>query len=441
MKKTINKLFIGVISLFLSAISISGCSILDHKHSFLDGKTTKEATCTSDGEITYSCKDGDFEYKEIIPSLGHSYKRTILKEATCTEDGAGYDKCERCDDVVNITIKALGHDYSVLKTQKVEATCTKAGKEAIYQCSRCSSTKGGETIKALGHDMGEYEVTLEATCGKDGLKTSKCKRCDHSITEIIPLTNNHSWTIEGNNGICSICSTPYFTKGLSFTKAGSTYQVSSYNGNSTTIIIPSTYLGIKVTSIKSDLFKSNTVINNVTIGDNITSIPSYCFYNCTNLVYIDLNNVTEVGNYAFYNTNKLTTINKGNLTKVGDRSFYNSNLLTSLDLSNVTSLGKEAFKDCKALKDIYLSTQLTTISEGCFENNTSLTSITIPSSVIKIEKYAFKDSGLTSATFLNINNWKLDDSENAIDEETMANTSMMATYLKEEAVNYVWTRS
>lgn len=417
MKKTINKLFIGITSLFMLTISLSGCSIISHTHSFNKGVVSKEATCTSEGKITYSCENGDWEYSEIIPALGHQYERTILTEATCTNEGKGYDKCSRCGNVVNVTIPALGHDFSKLKSAKVEATCLKNGKEAIYECIRCDETKGGETIKALGHDYGEWKVTQAATCANEGMMTRTCSRGDHVETKAIPATGNHNFNIEGVGGICSTCSTPYFTKGLTFTKSSSTYYVSGYNGSSSIVVVPSTYLGLKVTSISSGVFRNNTNITNVTLGDNITSIGSNVFYNATNLSYIDLNNVTSIGNSAFYNCNKLVNIN----------------------LSTVTSLGKEAFKLCSSLTNITLSSSLTTISESCFENDTSLTSITIPASVNKINKYAFKGSGLTSATFVTTTGWILD--TEALKEDDVKNTSTMAIYLKGNASQYEWKRS
>ena len=33
----------------------------------------------------------------------------------------------------------------------VAATCTTAGKEAVYHCKNCNATTGGATIAALGH--------------------------------------------------------------------------------------------------------------------------------------------------------------------------------------------------------------------------------------------------------------------------------------------------
>ncbi|MCD7769529.1 MAG: right-handed parallel beta-helix repeat-containing protein [Oscillospiraceae bacterium] len=46
--------------------------VAPHEHVYTSA-VTKEATCTEEGEITYTCECGD-SYTEVIPATGHSYK-------------------------------------------------------------------------------------------------------------------------------------------------------------------------------------------------------------------------------------------------------------------------------------------------------------------------------------------------------------------------------
>ena len=77
--------------------------------------------------------------------------------------------------------------------------------------------------------------------------------------------------------------------------------------------------------------------------------------------------------------------------------FYNQTSLTSVKLpSTLTSIGYSAFYKCSGLTSINLPSSLTSISDYMFVECTSLTSITIPINVTKIGGSAFSSSGLQS---------------------------------------------
>lgn len=72
------------------------------------------------------------------------------------------------------------------------ATCTETGLEKII-CADCGELIEENTIEALGHDFGEWDVTTAATCTADGEETRTCKRegCKHFETRTIKA--HHSW--------------------------------------------------------------------------------------------------------------------------------------------------------------------------------------------------------------------------------------------------------
>jgi len=66
------------------------------------------------------------------------------------------------------------------------------------------------------------------------------------------------------------------------------------------------------------------------------------------------NSVTSIGDWAFYNCDSLTSVTIGNsVTSIGDRAFYECDNLTSIEIPNsVTSIGNGAFYFCDSLTNV-----------------------------------------------------------------------------------------
>ena len=69
------------------------------KHSWDDGVTVIEATCTDNGIIRYTCKSCDETREEVIKAKGHEYSWVVAKPATTSEEGLEEYKCLVCGDV------------------------------------------------------------------------------------------------------------------------------------------------------------------------------------------------------------------------------------------------------------------------------------------------------------------------------------------------------
>jgi len=154
-----------------------------HEHVYTEA-VTLEATCTVDGEKTFTCECGD-SYKEAITALGHVYveDKTTKIEATCEVDGEKTFTC-KCGDSYKEAITALGHAYVEDETTKVEATCEVDGKASDKKCSVCGDVVAGEVVTATGHIFEAYTSNNDATYTADGTETAKCNKCDATDTRV-----------------------------------------------------------------------------------------------------------------------------------------------------------------------------------------------------------------------------------------------------------------
>ena len=168
------------------------------EHSWDEGKVTKKATCTEDGEKTYTCTVCNTTKTKVIPATGHQHKEVRnAKKATCTEDGyTGDTYCTDCNTKLEsgTVINKLGHTWDNGVITK-EATETEEGVKT-YTCKTCGETKT-EKIPVTSHHLDQGTITKKATCTENGEKTYHCTDadCDKTYVETIPATGHKfdSW--------------------------------------------------------------------------------------------------------------------------------------------------------------------------------------------------------------------------------------------------------
>ena len=139
-------------------------------------------------------------------------------------------------------------------------------------------------------------------------------------------------------------------------------------------------------------YSNRSSIKTVVIGDSVTSIGWYAFYNCTGLTSVTIpDSVTSIGDYAFSGCTGLTSVTiPDSVTSIGDYAFSGCTGLTSVTIGNsVTSIGYRAFFYCTGLTSVTIPDSVTSIGGSAFENCTGLTSVTIGNSVTSIGYYAF----------------------------------------------------
>ena len=190
-----------------------------HEHDMLFFEE-EPATCREGGEGTkahWECKacgkcfedeEGTIIIKEedlVIPALTeHTYGNwDVIEEATESTPGLKQRICKICGHIEEEEIPILDHTHELEEVNGVSATCEEPGTKSYYECTKChqkfSDAEGEvpisepETIPALGHKWNDGEVTTEATCEEDGVKTFTCENdAAHTKTEAIPATG-HKW--------------------------------------------------------------------------------------------------------------------------------------------------------------------------------------------------------------------------------------------------------
>ena len=157
----------------------------EHTHSYT-AAVTKEATCTENGQKTYTCACGD-SYEETVPALGHAYTQTEVAP-TCTEDGYTEYTCSRCGDRYTKDARsATGHNYQL--TAQTQPSCTVKGTKT-YTCQACGDSYQ-EDVAATGHNYDTTEVA--ATCTEAGYIKHVCQYCGDTIQTNYPALD-HAYT-------------------------------------------------------------------------------------------------------------------------------------------------------------------------------------------------------------------------------------------------------
>ena len=141
--------------------------------------------------------------QESVEALGHELgDYEITKEPTCTAKGEKTAKCIRCTYTKTADVAKVAHTEVTIKA--TAPTCTKQGKTAGKKCSMCGEiTVEQESVEALGHELGDYEITKEPTCTAKGEKTAKCIRCTYTKTADVSKVAHTEVTVKAVKVTCT----------------------------------------------------------------------------------------------------------------------------------------------------------------------------------------------------------------------------------------------
>ena len=156
-----------------------------------------------------------------------------------------------------------------------------------------------------------------------------------------------------------------------------------------------------VTLIGDEAFAGSGLVS-INIPDNVTTIGARAFYNCTELRAVNFGENIElltIQEETFKGCTELTRIEiPQSVISIGDYAFESTGL-TSVEIpDSVTELGVYVFADTSNLSEVIIGVGISFIPSYCFSNCTSLEFIDIPDNVISIGYNAFENTGLTSVT-------------------------------------------
>lgn len=275
-------------------------------------------------QVKISVGNLNSKFEVTVANKPHTYEQQSITPATCTTEGSVSYKCKDagCNEVLSSVLSALGHKMEHHKGK--QATCKEDGEKEYWYCTRCKkyfldekgtkeTTKAGLVISATGHKM-EHHDRKEATNEQTGnIEYWYCTLCnnyfldekgkqqvekDKVVISVLPVIPDSGKDSDKNNSSTNTTQKKILTKGTSLSdqKTGAVYEITmegkevSYKKQSTKkkkIVIPDqvtingyTY---KVTSIADNAFKNNKNITTVIIGKNIKRIGKKAFYGCKSL--------------------------------------------------------------------------------------------------------------------------------------------------------------
>ncbi|MCD8195248.1 MAG: hypothetical protein LUD22_03020, partial [Coprobacillus sp.] len=216
--------------------------IESHLYTSENSELVSKKTCTQDGVTNYYCVICNYKYESVEQASGHNfvYDPESSFESTCTVPGQEVLVCTECG-AENVTYLPLAdHNYTQYQndnekhwlvcsvcgdidltsykaheypddsgTPGKEASCTEDG-TTIYTCV-CGKVNETVTTEALGHQMSEWIVKEQATCGTSGLMYRYCLRCNEAYeAQVIPATGLHTPELKYDSNEhwyeCSVCS-------------------------------------------------------------------------------------------------------------------------------------------------------------------------------------------------------------------------------------------
>ena len=286
---------------------------------------------------------------------------------------------------------------------------TSIGSGAFYGCTGLTSITIPESVTSIGSSVFNGCTALTSVIipnSVTSIGSSAFNGCPNLVSVTLNANDIVSKTYTSSSNLKTIfgAQVQKYILGNDITSIG---NYAFYNSsNLTSITIPES-----VTSIGTCAFKSCSGLTSITIPESVTSIGGSAFGSCPNLTSVTLNAndiVSKTYTYSsnfktIFGTQVLEYILGNDITSIGPYAFYDSSNLTSITIpESVTSIGSWAFNGCSGLTSITIPESVTSIGERAFGGCTDLTSVSIPNSVTDIGSYAFNGcSGLTSVSIGN----------------------------------------
>lgn len=294
---------------------------------------------------------------------------------------------------------------SNLKSVEFTKTVTRISLMAFYGCNSLETVYFGGTeeewnaiyvdryndalataeIIFCEHKLNDGETVSLPTDANNGLKIYTCAECGATYEAILGICGDdliweffekeQTLIISGTGVMYDYVFDSYYDT--------STTPWDAYRERIATIIVENGVETIGQFAF-SERHNVNYATTKIVIADSVKSIGISAFYNCQNLVYIEIPNSVEfIGASAFSCCKSLKSI------KIPD---------------SVTSINNNTFQSCSALEYIEIPDSVTSIGEWAFNGCTSLVNIELPDSLVSIGRDALSSTGY----YVNESNWEND---------------------------------
>ena len=253
---------------------------------------------------------------------------------------------------------------------------------AFWNCDKITWSQVPQSVEELGDECFYHCAALTS------VDLSKIKKMDTGVFWGTPLTS-----VEWPAAVTEIPARTFFSCGQLTTIKGISGQPGAWDN---------------ITKIGEDAFNECKALTTIKLPNSLKTLDKQAFRSCWNLKNVEYSNQLEtIGEGAFqdnlFGFEKFYF--KGSVKNVGSYAFANGKL-TCVHLKGDMTMGDYVFQNDKSLKYVEFpatssATQpLTKVTEGMFQNCTSLPFITLPTTVTEIKTKAF--DGCSSLKYVNI---------------------------------------
>ena len=253
---------------------------------------------------------------------------------------------------------------------------------AFWNCDKITWSQIPQSVEELGEEC-FYDCAALTS-----VDLSKIKKMDTGVFWGTPLTS-----VEWPAAVTEIPARTFLSCGKLTTIKGIPGQPGAWDN---------------ITKIGEDAFNECKALTTIKLPNNLKTLDKQAFRSCWNLKNVEYSNQLEtIGEGAFqdnlFGFEKFYF--KGSVKNVGSYAFANGKL-TCVHLKGDMTMGDYVFQNDKSLKYVEFpatssATQpLTKVTEGMFQNCTSLPFITLPTTVTEIKTKAF--DGCSSLKYVNI---------------------------------------
>ncbi len=322
------------------------------------------------------------------------------RDATCTADGERQRECTTCDDIETQAITKLGHDF--------ETTYSADENGHYYACTRCGARDGeaehtfiNDYECSVCHWHADGTTSLGFLENEDGGYTVTGTTNDTLTKIVIPDTHNekpvtaiaaHAFRADAKD-VGKVLEEVVF--GNNIKSIG--YCAFGYCDKIETIVLPDS-----VSEIAAYAFFGCSALETLSLGDSIAEIGYGAFEECDALTYHEEGGYNYLGNaehpklvlVAIADPESIEGITEVTIAAetavIMDNVFDGcSNLANVTFGENVRSIGSSAFSFCSLLEEIELPDSLRKIGNGAFMLCDALRSVSFGSGLKKIEGSAF----------------------------------------------------